>query len=126
MSKLRSRLLIVATAFDMALKAQQFTEVNWAPTGTASQSSTGPGGDASHANDGNTNQSFSSESVTINEAPEDPGWWEVDLGESKPIGRLKVWFRLLDAGECSALFNPCTVRNDDFTLSILDANRKVL
>jgi formylglycine-generating enzyme required for sulfatase activity len=113
-------------AFAAILNAQPFTETNWALTGTASQSSTGPGGDASHANDGNTDQSFSGGSVTINEAPEDPGWWEVDLGETRPIGRLKVWFRLLDAGECSALFNSCTVRNDDFTLSILDASRKVL
>ncbi|MBL9126442.1 MAG: SUMF1/EgtB/PvdO family nonheme iron enzyme, partial [Verrucomicrobiales bacterium] len=101
-----------------------FFEVNWAQAGTATQSSTGPGGDASHANDGNTNQSFASGSVTINGAAEDPGWWEVDLGGSKPIGRLKVWFRVLDAAECSALFNACTVRNDDFTLAILDASRR--
>jgi len=103
-----------------------FFEVNWAQSGTATQSSTGAGGEASHANDGNTNQSFSSGSVTLNGASEDPGWWEVDLGGSKPIGRLKVWFRVLDAAECSALFNACTVRNDDFTLSVLDGNRQVV
>jgi formylglycine-generating enzyme required for sulfatase activity len=103
-----------------------FFEVNWALSGSATQSSTGVGGEASRAIDGSTNQSFSSGSVTINGAAEDPGWWEVDLGGSKPIGRLKIWFRLLDAGECSALFNACTVRNDDFTVSILDASRNVV
>ncbi|MBI4326959.1 MAG: SUMF1/EgtB/PvdO family nonheme iron enzyme [Chloroflexi bacterium] len=103
-----------------------FFEVNLAQSGTATQSSTAPGGEAAHANDGNTNQSWSGGSVTLNETVEDPGWWEVDLGGSKPIGRVKVWFRVLDAGECQALFNSCTVRNDDFTLSILDASRNVV
>jgi len=103
-----------------------FFEVNWAQSGTATQSSTGAGGEAEHANDGITIQSFSSGSVTLNGAAEDPGWWEVDLGASKPIGRVKVWFRVLDAAECSALFNSCTVRNDDFTLSILNASRQVV
>jgi formylglycine-generating enzyme required for sulfatase activity len=103
-----------------------FFEVNWAQGGTATQSSTAAGGDASHANDGNTDGFWDNGSVTLNAQAEDPGWWEVDLGGAKSIGRLKVWFRTLTAGECQALFNSCAVRNDDFTLSILGPNRQVL
>ncbi len=103
-----------------------FFEVNWAVAGSASQSSTAPGGDAFRANDGITDGFFSNGSVTLNAGPEDPGWWEVDLGATKPIGRLKVWFRTLTADECQALFNSCLVRNDDFTLAILDASRNVV
>ncbi|KAB2660024.1 MAG: SUMF1/EgtB/PvdO family nonheme iron enzyme [Verrucomicrobia bacterium] len=103
-----------------------FFEVNLARTGTATQSSTGPGGDASHAIDGNTNGFFSNGSVTINEFSEDPGWWEVDLGATKAIGRLNIWFRTLTTDECQALFNSCSVRNDDFTMKVLDASRNVV
>ncbi len=101
-----------------------YFEVNWAQAGTATQSSTGVGGDAAHAIDGNTDPYFPNGSVTLNGAAEDPGWWEVDLAGTRSIGRLKIDFRQLDAAECSALFNSCTVRNDDFTLRILDASRK--
>ncbi len=103
-----------------------FFEVNWAQSGAATQSSTAAGGDAWHAIDGKTDGFWDNGSVTLNAAPEDPGWWEVDLGALKPIGRLAVWFRTLNAAECQALFNSCAVRNDDFTLSILDANRKAV
>ncbi|MBM3845598.1 MAG: hypothetical protein FJ405_04845, partial [Verrucomicrobia bacterium] len=103
-----------------------FFEINWAMSGSSSQSSTGIGGDAEHAIDGNTDGFFANGSVTLNGSAEDPGWWEVDLGTARPIGRLKVWFRTLTAGECQALFNSCAVRNDDFTLSILDANRNAV
>ena len=103
-----------------------FFEVNWALAGNATQSSTAPGGEAFRAADGITDGFFSRGSVTLNAGPEDPGWWEVDLTATRPIGRLKVWFRTLTADECQALFNSCLVRNDDFTLSILDAGRNVV
>jgi len=103
-----------------------FFEVNWAMGGSATQSSTALGGEAEHAIDGNTDGFFANGSVTLNEVSEDPGWWEVDLGATKPIGRLKVWFRTLTAAECQALFNSCAVRNDDFTLQILDASQTVI
>ena len=103
-----------------------FFEINLAMSGTASQSSTAVGGEPEHAIDGNTSGFFADGSVTLNASAEDPGWWEVDLGGTKTIGRLKVWFRTLTAAECSALFNSCAVRNDDFTLSILDQNRNVV
>jgi len=123
--KWNALLLSLAGACSVTINAQ-FSEVNWALAGTATQSSTGTGGEPEHAIDGNTDGLFDNGSVTLNAEAEDPGWWEVDLGATKPIGRLKVWFRTLTATECSALFNSCLVRNDDFTLSILDANRQVL
>jgi formylglycine-generating enzyme required for sulfatase activity len=103
-----------------------FYEVDWAMAGTATQSSTGVGGDAYRAIDGNTDGYFADGSVTINAMPEDPGWWQVDLGDTKPIGRLHIWFRTLTAAECQALFNSCTGRNDDFSLFILDASSNVV
>ena len=103
-----------------------FFELNWAMGGNATQSSTAPGGEAFRATDGITDGFFSNGSVTLNAAPEDPGWWEVDLLANRPIGRVKVWFRTLTADECQALFNSCLVRNDDFILSILDSNRNVV
>jgi formylglycine-generating enzyme required for sulfatase activity len=101
-------------------------EINLAMSGTATQSSTAVGGEPEHAIDGNTSGFFSSGSVTLNALAEDPGWWEVDLGTTQSIGRLKVWFRTLTADECQALFNSCAVRNDNFTLSVLDLNRNVV
>jgi hypothetical protein len=105
-----------------------FYEINWAMAGTATQSSTVDtgGGEAFRAIDGNTDGFFDDGSVTINAQAEDPGWWEVDLGATKPIGRVNIWFRTLTADECQALFNSCGVRNDDFTIQILDQNRNVL
>lgn len=104
-------------------------EVNLAMSGVAAQSTTPVDtrgqeyGTADLANDGDIDGFFSNGSVTINSIPEDEGWWEVDLGASKTIGRLQVWFRTLTADECQALFNACGVRNDDFSLVILDEGR---
>jgi hypothetical protein len=105
-----------------------FYEINWAMAGAATQSSTVDtgGGEAFRAIDGNTDGFFDDGSVTINAQAEDPGWWEVDLGATKPIGRVNIWFRTLTADECQALFNSCGVRNDDFTIQILDQSRNVL
>ena len=115
-----------------------FYEVNLALSGKATQSSTAPDADGNAfgtpewhgagapdlANDGDIDGFFANGSVTINQGPEDDGWWEVDLGAAQSIGRLQVWFRTLTADECQALFNACGVRNDDFRLIILDASRK--
>lgn len=107
-----------------------YYEVNWALSGTASQSSTPVDkegveyGTADLAIDGDVNGFVSDGSVTINGFAEDEGWWEVDLGSTQPIGRLQVWFRTLTAAECQALFNSCGVRNDDFRLIIFDENHQ--
>src|SRR5215510_1696610 len=96
----RSALLLALAGACQLIAHAQFAEVNWAPAGVATQSSTATGGEPEHANDGNTDGFFDNGSVTLNAEAEDPGWWEVDLGATRPIGRLKVWFRTLTATEC--------------------------
>ncbi len=86
---------------------------NVALSGTASQSSTGFGGSASRAIDGNTDGNYANNSVTHNQPPEDGAWWEVDLGAMTPIGRICIWWRT----DC------CFDRQDDFTLIVLDSSR---
>ena len=58
--------------------------VNVAPQGTASQSTTGFGGNAARANDGNTNGVFGGGSITHSAADDPEPTWEVDLGETLP------------------------------------------
>lgn len=109
------------------LQAQQLTEVNWARTGAASQSSTiidnanPDAGNASLAIDGNTNGVYNAASGSVTHsggatADADAGgaYWEVDLGSPRSIGRLHAWFRT----DC------CLNRNDDFSLVILNASRQ--
>jgi hypothetical protein len=58
----------------------------------ARQSSTGYGGDAGRAVDGNTNGEYGANSVShSNSQPQD--WWEVDLGATYNIGSIKIWNR---------------------------------
>src|SRR5438128_944032 len=106
--------LLVASATAFRMDAGTFAEVNWALTGTASQSSDLDGVHvASLAIDGNTDGAWTHGSVTHTGNTDDPPWWEVELGGMKPIGRVQVWFRT----DC------CQSRNDDFTLSVLDGQR---
>ena len=95
-----------------------FYELNVALGGTATQSSTGYGGVASRAIDGNTSGIFGSGTITHSAEPssEVPRYWEVDLGAVKDISRLSVWFRT----EC------CWDRNTNFTLLVLAADRSEL
>ena len=101
-----------------------FYELDWAIGGVASQSSDQVNGEgvAWLAADGDTDGFYNNGSVTLNGFAEDAAWWEVDLGQTRPIGRVKVWFRTVTADECQALFNACGVRNDDFQIVILDGN----
>ena len=103
-----------------------FYEIDWAIAGTATMSSTNVGGEPWRAIDGNTDGYFANGSVALSGVAQDDGWWEVDLGAIKPIGRLDIWFRTLTADECQALFNACAVRNDNFTLKILDPSRAIV
>ena len=58
----------------------------------ARQSSTGYGGDAGRAVDGNTDGQYFANSVShTNSQPQD--WWEVDLGATYNIGLIKIWNR---------------------------------
>ncbi len=60
---------------------------NVAQLGTASQSSTGWGGDPIRAIDGNKNGVFGNGSVTHTLVEAQP-WWQVDLGKSRSIGEV--------------------------------------
>jgi alpha-L-fucosidase 2 len=68
---------------------------NLALNGSASQSSTGHGGDANRAVDGNTNGAFFTGSVThTSDTPLQANpWWQVDLGSTQDISTVKLWNR---------------------------------
>jgi hypothetical protein len=66
---------------------------NLARTGTASQSSTDYGGDASRAIDGNTSGVFAQNSVSHTAASANP-WLEIDLGSAQSVDRIVVWNRM--------------------------------
>ncbi len=66
---------------------------NVARNGKASQSSTGYGGDASRAIDGNTSGEFAKNSVTHTGDGDPHPFWEVDLGKEFPLERIVVWNR---------------------------------
>lgn len=53
------------------------------------QSSTAFGGDASRALDGNTNSSYSQQSITHTKFENQP-WWEVDLGRTEQVGLVRL------------------------------------
>ncbi|MCK5920689.1 MAG: discoidin domain-containing protein, partial [Methylococcales bacterium] len=81
----------------MLAEVQVFEWINLALDGTATQVSTGFGGVATNAIDGNTDGLFGNGSVThTNTNLQD--WWQVDLGAKKPIGNIVVWNRT-DAGQ---------------------------
>jgi len=78
----------------------------------AKQSTTGYGGTASRAVDGNTNGVYGAGSITHTNQQNDP-WWEVDLGKSTVINKLAIWNRT----DC------CTERLENFTIEVLDDKR---
>ncbi len=86
--------------------------VNYAPYGTATQSSTDYGGDPSRAIDDNISGAYSQSSVT-HTANEPNPWWQVDLGDDYTIGHIKVYGR---TDEC------CKARLSDYTVYVLNAN----
>ena len=58
----------------------------------ASQSSTAYGGDANRALDGNTNNTYSQNSITHTNF-ENKAWWQVDLGRSEQVGFVRLFNR---------------------------------
>ena len=58
----------------------------------ASQSSTAYGGDANRALDGNTNNTYSQNSITHTNF-EKQAWWQVDLGRSEQVGFVRLFNR---------------------------------
>ncbi len=91
------------------------TGSNIAPHGKARQSSTNTGGLAPRAIDGRTNGNWRAGSCTHTQTENKP-WWEVDLGQAVPIDKIVVWNRT----DC------CQQRLENFTLSVLNADRKVV
>ena len=59
----------------------------------ATQSSTGWGGDAGRAIDGNTNQNYSANSTSHTADGDNMPWWEVDLGRVYAISGVEIFNR---------------------------------
>ncbi|MFT5107607.1 MAG: putative membrane-bound dehydrogenase-like protein [Verrucomicrobiales bacterium] len=87
---------------------------NIAPTGKATQSSTGFDGAASRATDGNKDPVYAGGGQThTSENSKDP-WWELDLGKNTTIDQVGIWTR----GEGFAN------RLEGFNLTLLNADKK--
>jgi len=89
---------------------------NLALLGTATQSSVLHSGEASRANDGDTDGVFGNGSVT-HTAIESQPWWMVDLGANYHIGEISVYNR---AGESTL------ARLSNFTVYVLDEDSVVV
>ena len=89
---------------------------NLALLGTATQSSILHSGEASRANDGNTDGVFGNGSVT-HTAGESQPWWIVDLGANYHIGEISVYNR---AGESTL------ARLSNFTVYVLNEDSAVV
>jgi hypothetical protein len=85
--------------------------LNLALNGTATQSETLNGAEASRAIDDDTNGNFGSGSVTASAAPD--AWWQVDLGNEYNINDINVFNR---TNTC------CTNRLANFTVLVIDSN----
>ena len=83
--------------------------------GKATQSSVAFDGDPKRGHDGNTNQIYDEGSVT-HTAEETNPWWQIDLGGTKEIGRIKVWNR----ADC------CGDRLADAIVEVLDESQEVV
>jgi glucose/arabinose dehydrogenase/azurin/lysophospholipase L1-like esterase len=90
---------------------------NIATSGTAKQSSTAYGGDASRAIDGKTDGNYGSGSSTHTNEEENQPWWEVDLGTTHPIEAVTVWNRT-DGDYYKRL--------DGFTVTVADAQHRTV
>ena len=87
---------------------------NVAPSGQASQSSTGYNGTADKAVDGNTSPGYSDGGQTHTTESSTNPWWELDLGSEKPLDQLIIWNR--GDGNLGQ-------RLQGFTIQVLDDNR---
>ena len=91
------------------------SNTNLALNGTASQSTTASGGSASRAIDNNTNGNWGGSSVT-HTASRTNSWWQVDLGQDADLDKIQIFNRV----------NCCLDRLSNFSVSVLDANNKVV
>ncbi len=89
---------------------------NVARKGTATQSSTAHGGEASRAIDGNRSGVYGEGGQTHTEENRRNTWWELDLGRDLPIEAVTVWNRSEDGGRFAS-------RLRGFDLHLLDRSR---
>ncbi|MGE5191667.1 MAG: DUF1549 domain-containing protein, partial [Deltaproteobacteria bacterium] len=90
---------------------------NLARAGKANQSNTDYGGEPQRAIDGNTDGDYFAANSTTHTKQEDNPWWEVDLGNDKPIERIVLWNRT-DGSVGSRLAN--------FKVLVLDKDRQTV
>lgn len=90
---------------------------NLARKGKASQSSTGFGGDAAKAIDGNTDGNHENGSVTHTNLGDPSPWWEVDLGKTTALDKVVVHNRTGAS---------LPERLDGVVVKFLDANRQTV
>lgn len=86
--------------------------MNVALGGSASQSTTGFGGLASRAIDGNTSGEWGDGSVSHTARGDNNPWWEVDLGSGFQIESINIWNR---TDCCADRLNPFTVAVFDYS-----------
>ena len=90
---------------------------NLAKGGKAKQSSTGFGGAAERAIDGNTaGGDYYKDNTVAHTAKEDDPWWELDLGAAKTFDRVAVWNRTDAVAD----------RLAGFKVSVLDEKRQTV
>lgn len=99
-------IFLVAAPLNLALKR------------TATQSSTFTDGEAYRAVDGNSDGVWGSVSAT---GEESHAWWQVDLGKSRSIDKIKVWNRLEFPGRTSDFY--VFVSDEPFTSTDLEATK---
>jgi putative heme-binding domain-containing protein len=87
---------------------------NVAPQGKASQKNTSGGGEAKRAIDGNTSGEFGQGGQTHTEENTQNPWWELDLGDERPIESVIIFNRT---------DGPLGQRLNGFTLKVLDKAR---
>ncbi|MFN0077301.1 MAG: PVC-type heme-binding CxxCH protein [Prosthecobacter sp.] len=87
---------------------------NIAKGGKAKQSTTGHGGDANRAMDGDKNPNYGNGMTHTQENQPNP-WWEVDLGSAQQVDAISLWSR-----------RGFPDRLGDFTLQLLDEGRKAV
>lgn len=113
--KTLSRILCSTTLLCLSvLSVKADTLTNWALAGTAAQSSTlnnAMNPTAAKAIDGNRSGAWGDASITHTATGNVGEWWQVDLGDTKPIGHVHLWFR----EDC------CPERNESLHIVIYDS-----
>ncbi|HEX5745872.1 MAG TPA: discoidin domain-containing protein [Archangium sp.] len=90
--------------------------------GSAVQSSTDWGGVASRAADGNLDGVFSRGSMTQTYRENTP-WWQIDLGSSQQVGKVRVWNRS-KSDYCDE--GPCRERLQNFYVFVSDTDFRTI